>query len=121
MAGVAAELINCKNVDRSYREGVFRSYGADDLAKIEEYICFVSGLSPNTFMDRGNIGEVYDDLFEKYWGETVNIINDNSQAIMGLRDYVVSRLNSDENVNRFFTEELLSHVKGILSSKNRQL
>lgn len=54
MAGAVAQLIERKKVQWSCMMNIFESNCADDFEKINEYLSFVSGCYPESFMDREN-------------------------------------------------------------------
>lgn len=116
MAGAAAQLIERKSADWNCVMEIFHSNGSDDFAKINEYISFVSGFDSSTFMDKENTSEIYSNLFERYWTETVAIIEDNAEAIRNLRDYILSKLDNNLNTIIFPTEELVSQLAKNLTS-----
>lgn len=111
MAGAAAQLIDRKEIEWSCVMKVFESNGADDYAKINEYLSFTSGFDPNTFMNRDNMNDIFQKLFEKYWSETVEITKNNEETIRALRDYILSKLDHNEASTNFSTTELVTHME----------
>lgn len=110
MAGAAEQLIDRDDANWSCVMEIFHSNGSDDFAKINEYISFVSGFDPSNFMDKENTNEIYNNLFKKYWIETENIIKRNAEAIRGIRDYIISRLDNNLKTISFSTQELVSQL-----------
>ncbi|MBC3948954.1 hypothetical protein [Pseudomonas folii] len=110
MAGAAAQLIDRKTAEWSCVMEIFRGNGANDFDKISEYIYFVSGFDSNTFMDKENASELFDNLFAKYWLETVKIISDNTKTIRALSDHILSKLDDSPVRQKFPTEDLVSHL-----------
>lgn len=110
MAGAAAQLIDRNGANWDCVMKIFRSNGSDDFAKINEYLYFVSGFDSSTFMNKENTSEIYNNLLDKYWSETVKIIKNNADTIRELRDYILSKLDSNKLTFKFSTKELTSQL-----------